>query len=318
MEFTPYASGARVRRASGNVAAVDTPMPLPYRCPETRPEEQPDAAVSSSTPAGNLDPDTGTRHRRGFGGAPAEAMPEFAANNMRLPNWKDSTDFQSPCLVKLLSSAPLSDDITYCFYATMAEKGVDGEQRSIAPGNAGLTRGARDSDKRVLGLDLAGEIGGKTWWYAQYLWNSWDGFLDADPSQDMRWHGGFAGVDYVHSDRWAFSALYNYADANDFDRTDTIYEGIDMNSLSVTASYYFMRNVKGVIELNRDFLDARRTSGRYWTGHLDQEHYILFGLATLRRAGCATAVQRVTLEHLAHGMHVTLDCDPRAEARAEA
>ncbi|MCG3169400.1 MAG: hypothetical protein CALGDGBN_00918 [Pseudomonadales bacterium] len=37
----------------------------------------------------------------------------------------------------------------------------------------------------------------------------------------------------------------------------------------------------------------------------------LYGLVTLRRAGCATAVQRVTLEHLEHGMHVTLDCDPR-------
>ena len=374
---------------------------------------------------------------------------EFAANNMRLPNWKDttvktgdpslalpayppfavraqaytqarngrsidpltgrtesaSTDFQSPYLVKLLSSAPLSDNITYYFYAIMAEKGVngetlvedawfrhanvfgtgigmqlgqfqlsdlmfprevrlpfqdfmpyrmagvtydrgvlfdrdlgpfelalglsngngitdnlninspgyrrpdkmfdndgsktvfgrigtdigpvtaglfglDGEQRSIAAGNAGLTRGAHDSDKRVLGLDLSGDIDGRIYWYAQYLWNSWNGFLDADPSRDMRWHGGFAGVDYIHSERWAFSALYNHADANDFDRTDTIYEGIDMNSLSLTASYYFMRNVKGVIELNYDFLDARRKSGRYWTGHLDQEHYILFGLDT--------------------------------------
>ncbi|MCB1632442.1 MAG: PEGA domain-containing protein [Pseudomonadales bacterium] len=36
----------------------------------------------------------------------------------------------------------------------------------------------------------------------------------------------------------------------------------------------------------------------------------LYGLVTLRREGCATAVQRVTLEHLARGMHVTLDCDP--------
>ncbi len=36
----------------------------------------------------------------------------------------------------------------------------------------------------------------------------------------------------------------------------------------------------------------------------------LYGLVTLRREGCATAVQRVTLEHLERGMHVTLDCDP--------
>jgi hypothetical protein len=36
----------------------------------------------------------------------------------------------------------------------------------------------------------------------------------------------------------------------------------------------------------------------------------LYGLVTLRRAGCATHVQRVTLEDIEHGMHVTLDCDP--------
>ncbi len=36
-------------------------------------------------------------------------------------------DFQSPYLVKLLSSAPLSKDITYYFYAIMAEKGGNGE-----------------------------------------------------------------------------------------------------------------------------------------------------------------------------------------------
>lgn len=36
----------------------------------------------------------------------------------------------------------------------------------------------------------------------------------------------------------------------------------------------------------------------------------LYGLVTLRRAGCATHVQRVTLEDIERGMHVTLDCDP--------
>ena len=38
-----------------------------------------------------------------------------------------ATDFQSPYLLKLLSSAPLSKDITYYFYAIMAEKGGNGE-----------------------------------------------------------------------------------------------------------------------------------------------------------------------------------------------
>lgn len=374
---------------------------------------------------------------------------QFAANNMRLANWKDSTaklgddrlalpayppfavraqayvqardgksidpltgatetastDFQSPYLVKILSSAPLSDYITYYFYAILAEKGANGEalvedawfrhsnifgtgagmmlgqfqlsdlmfprevrmpfqdymayrlagitydrgvlfdrdvgpvelalglvngngitdnlnvnspglrrpdklfdndnsktvfgrigadigpiaaglfgasgkQRSIAVGNAGLTSGDRNTDKRVLGLDLSGEFGGKLFWYAQYLWNSWDGFLDADANRDYRWDGGFAGVDYIPNERWAFSLLYNYADANDLANTDTIYEGIDMNSLSLTSSYYFMRNVKGIAELNIDFLDETARTGSYWTGHLTKENYVLFGFDT--------------------------------------
>src|SRR5690606_29812570 len=38
-----------------------------------------------------------------------------------------STDIQSPYLIKLLSSAPLSDHITYYFYGILAEKGGNGE-----------------------------------------------------------------------------------------------------------------------------------------------------------------------------------------------
>ncbi len=370
----------------------------------------------------------------------------FVANNMRLPNWKDSTvktgddllalpayppiavraqayvqardgksidpvtgatdsattDFQSPYLIKLLSSAPLSDNITYYFYAILAEKGANGEalvedawfrhgdifgsgigmqlgqfqlsdlmfpretrlpfqdfmayrmagitydrgvlfdrdigpfelglglsngngitdnlninspgyrrpdkmfdndnsktvfgrigteigpvslglfgasgkQRSIALGNAGLDSGTRNTDKRVAGLDLSGDFAGHTYWYAQYLWNRWDGFLDANPGRDYRWQGGFAGVDYLPDERWAFSLLYNYADAGDLANTDTIYEGIDMNSLSLTASYYFMRNVKAIAEVNVDFLKKTPQTGTYWTGHLTRENYVLFG-----------------------------------------
>jgi hypothetical protein len=371
---------------------------------------------------------------------------QFAADNFRLPNWKESaattgddllalpaypplavrgqgyvqaregksidpvtgatdsatTDFQSPYLVKLLSSAPLSDNITYYFYAILAEKGANGEalvedawfrhanifgsgvgmllgqfqlsdlmfpretrlpfqdfmvyrmagitydrgvlfdrdvgplelalgltngngitdnlninspgyrrpdkmfdndnsktvfgrigtdigpvnaglfgasgkQRSIAFGNAGLDSGGRNTDKRVLGLDVSGEFGGNTYWYAQYLWNSWDGFLDADPGRDYRWRGGFAGVDYIPNERWAYSLLYNHADAGDLAGTDTVYEGIDLNSLSLTVSYYFMRNVKGIAEVNVDLLDEVAKTGAFWTGHLTKENYILFG-----------------------------------------
>lgn len=369
----------------------------------------------------------------------------FAANNMRLPNWKEgtlsggderlalpkelplavraqayiqarqadninpldgssrsaTTDFQSPYLIKLLSSAPLSDHITYYFYAIFAEKGGNGEvivedawfrhddvlgsgtslmlgqfqisdlmfprevrlpfqdymvyrlagitydrgvlfgrdlgpveasfglvngngvsssfdlnspglnrpdnmfdndnsktafgrlgtdigpvnvglfglsgkQRSVT-GPAGLEEGLHNRDKEVWGLDASGAFGQKLHWYAQFLHNRWDRFIDGGPDRDYEWSGGFAGIDYIPNEHWAWSLLYNYADADDLANTDTIYEGIDINSLTLTSSYYFMRNVKGIAELNVDLLDKEDQTGQYWTGHLSREHYFLFG-----------------------------------------
>jgi hypothetical protein len=368
---------------------------------------------------------------------------QFASDNMRLPNWKDTTksggddmlalpdsvplalrtqayaqkreasaidietgeevsadtDIQSPYLIKLLSSAPLSDHITYYFYAIFAEKGDNGaviiedawfshddvfgtdvgmmlgqfqvsdlmfarevrltfqdymvyrmagltydrgvlfdyaagpvdlalgwvngngieENLTInSPGYkrpdhlfdndsgkalfgrvgtdfggvaiglfgysgsqknatspAGTGSGDRDTDKLSWGIDLSGKFNPKTYWFAQLLQNEWDGFINADTSYS--WFGGFVGVDYIHSDRWAYSLLYNYTDANDFENTDTIYEGIDMNSVTLAASYYFMRNIKGVIEVNLDLLDTVDQTGTYYTGHLTGENYALIG-----------------------------------------
>ncbi|MGS1121595.1 hypothetical protein [Rhodanobacter sp. UC4436_H3] len=157
--------------------------------------------------------------------------------------------------------------------------GAAGKQRGAA-GPAGMDKSRRNTDKRVVGLDASGDIGANTHWYTQYLWNDWDGFLDADPTRNYRWSGGFAGVDWIPDDRWAFSALYNRASAGDLAHTNTIFEGIDINSLSLTASYYFMRNVKGIIELNVDFQNRTRPTGPYFTGHLSSENYILFGFDT--------------------------------------
>jgi hypothetical protein len=50
-----------------------------------------------------------------------------------------------------------------------------------------------------------------------------------------------------------------------------------MNSLTLSSSYYFMRNVKGVIELNLDLLSTEPQSGQIFTGHLSKEHYLLVG-----------------------------------------
>jgi hypothetical protein len=153
--------------------------------------------------------------------------------------------------------------------------GLVGEQKSAA-GFAGTDSGSRDTDKTIYGVDLSGAVGARTHWFAQLLWNEWDEFLDADPSVDYDWFGGFAGVDFIMNDRWALSALYNYADASDFDGTGTVYEGIDINSVTFGAAYYFMRNVKGVIELNVDLL-GEDTGGPPYVGHQTKENYILVG-----------------------------------------
>jgi hypothetical protein len=154
--------------------------------------------------------------------------------------------------------------------------GLTGEQRG-ASGEAGQSISVRNTDKRIVGLDLSGNLAGNVHWYAQALWNRWDDFLDETPGKDYEWFGGFAGIDYIRNERWAFSLLYNYADAGDFDDTDTIFKGIAINSVTVGASYYFMRNLKGVLEANVDLL-SKDTGGPPFVGHQTKEHYILIGL----------------------------------------
>jgi len=51
-----------------------------------------------------------------------------------------------------------------------------------------------------------------------------------------------------------------------------------MSTVTFTTSYYFMRNVKGQIELSLDLLDEEPQTGLYFTGHLSKENYILIGI----------------------------------------
>lgn len=67
-----------------------------------------------------------------------------------------------------------------------------------------------------------------------------------------------------------------YAEANDFDDTGTIYEGIDINSLTGTSAYYLMRNVKAILEVNVDFL-GETDDGPPFVGHQSKENYVLVG-----------------------------------------
>lgn len=152
--------------------------------------------------------------------------------------------------------------------------GYSGEQKN-AIGDAGTDDGDRDTDKTIAGLDLSGMVGGNTYWFGQFLWNRWDGFID--PTIEYEWFGAFLGIDYIASDKWAYAFLYNFADGDDFDNSDTIYEGVDIETITLNASYYFMRNVKGVIEINFDLLSEDAQTGTFYTGHLTKEGYLLLG-----------------------------------------
>jgi len=152
--------------------------------------------------------------------------------------------------------------------------GLSGKQPSggTAPGT---TTGTRETNKQVLGLDFSGDDG-QLYWFGQLLWNRWDNFLDDSPDVNRSWNGGFAGADYVYNERWTYSLLYNRAIAKDFRGTNTIYEGIDLNTLTATASYYFMRNVKGIIEANFDMQPVNTEPN--FVGHRTKEGYLLVGL----------------------------------------
>ena len=158
--------------------------------------------------------------------------------------------------------------------------GLVGKQNSInndvltGGTSAGLTAGTRQVEKQITGLDFSGTVAGSVHWYAQGLWTRWAGFLDSDPTRDYNWLAGFAGVDYIHSPRWSYSLLYNYGDARDLNNSGTIFEGINMKTLTFTTSYYFARNVKGIIELNGDFLNAEADN---LVGHPTNERYVLLG-----------------------------------------
>jgi hypothetical protein len=153
--------------------------------------------------------------------------------------------------------------------------GLAGRQKN-ATGAAAIDTGTRDTNKRILGIDASGNPGGKVFWFGQVLWNRWNGFLE--PDKDYRWTGGFAGIDYVPGGRWVYSVLWNQVSAGDFADSGTVYEGLAMRTLTVGASYYFMRNVKGLVEVNVDLLDKKARDAAPFVGHLTKEHYLLFGL----------------------------------------
>lgn len=128
-----------------------------------------------------------------------------------------------------------------------------------------------DSPKRIFGLDLAGKFGNNVYWFFQGLHNRWHDVIERD--ETYTWNGMFLGADYIYSQEWVYSVLYNRTDSGDLDGTNTIYNGINMNSLTLAASYYFMTNVKLVMEGNIDLLDT--DNERF--GHNGTDSYMLIG-----------------------------------------
>ena len=153
--------------------------------------------------------------------------------------------------------------------------GLVGEQRS-ASGALGDVSGKRSTKKTVQGLDFSGTLKSDFHWFGQVLWSQWKGLLDVDPDRDFNWFSGFLGTDYIHNDRWVYSFLWNYADASAFHGTGTIYEGLKFNAITLGTSYYFMRNVKGVVELTGDLLEKDR-GGPPYVGHQSKEHSLVLG-----------------------------------------
>ncbi|MDX1812690.1 MAG: hypothetical protein R3240_12115, partial [Gammaproteobacteria bacterium] len=110
-------------------------------------------------------------------------------------------------------------------------------------------------DTQVFGFNFSGDISQKVFWFGQLLQANWNKVQDHSKTiNDASWYGGFLGVDFIANDYWAYSLLYNYADANDLNDSGTVYEGINVNSITGTISYYLQRNVKAVLEVNYDLL----------------------------------------------------------------
>lgn len=132
----------------------------------------------------------------------------------------------------------------------------------------------RDADVRILAVDARALLVDQVYVFAQGLYNEWDGILV--PGRTESFWGGFAGVDYIPSKRWAFSLLYNHVDEGEFEDSGTIYEGLEARIATATVAFYVRRNIKVVAELNVDLLptDDRPPP----VGHLGKEGAVLLGL----------------------------------------
>ncbi len=149
---------------------------------------------------------------------------------------------------------------------------LNGQQQS-ASGVLADQRGVTESARSVFGLDFAMHANNSVRFYGQALMNQWVDFID--PGDRYSWYAGFLGADYFASDELAFSLLYNYALAGDFKGSGTIYEGLDLNAITSSASFYLSRNARVIFEITLDLLPI--DDDLDFVGHEDKEDYISLG-----------------------------------------
>lgn len=130
------------------------------------------------------------------------------------------------------------------------------------------------TDEMQWGIDISADYNDRLFLFAQWLDISWKDMPAT--GKDGHWNTGFVGADFVQSERWVYSLLYNYGDAGDFKNSGTEYEGIDLSSLTLAVSYYTARNVKLIAEATYDLLESDGTKDGI--GHDTKEGYLLVGI----------------------------------------
>ncbi len=149
---------------------------------------------------------------------------------------------------------------------------LNGRQQSVS-GVLADQPGDAESTRLIFGLDFAMKANNSVRFYGQGLMNQWVDFIV--PGDRYIWYAGFIGADYFASDELTFSLLYNYATAGEFDGSGTIYEGLDLNAITTSASFYMARNARLILEITLDLLPIDNDVD--FVGHEDKEDYLSLG-----------------------------------------
>ena len=77
-----------------------------------------------------------------------------------------------------------------------------GKQKN-ATGAAGTVSGNINTDEQIYGIDFSGKFPPTFYWFGQFLWNEWDGFINT--GTNYKWNGALIGLDYNADNNWTYS-----------------------------------------------------------------------------------------------------------------